>query len=199
MQVGGERIKLTQINRLERGFTTIIKASAEFDLRNAARSKVANGSVVSTVGTVVVVVVTAVDGNARTIVANVPADVASVVASMVAVVASLVAIVASVVAVVASIGAVVPVPGPVIDVSRDDATLIIENRVICEIGGDTKDGVESVSLNTGLDGGSIGSGGNCIRTGVTSGSVSLASVHELVAHGTGDHVDVLSRTVGVGF
>jgi len=164
---------------LERGFTTIIKASAEFDLRNAARSKVANGSVVSTVGTVVVV--TAVDGNARTIVASVPADVASVVA------------------VVASIGAVVPVPGPVIDVSRDDATLIIENRVICEIGGDTKDSVESVSLNTGLDRGSIGSGGGCIRTGVTSGSVSLACVHELVAHGTGDHVDVLSRTVGVGF
>ena len=170
-----KRIELTQINRSEGSFAATIEADTKFNFRNAARSKVANVSVVPTAGTVVVVIVTAVHGSARTIIA----------------------VVSTVVTGVASVGAVVSVS--VIDVSGDDTTLIIENGIICEIGGDTKDGVESISLNASLDGGSRGSGIQGISASVASGSVGLASVHELVAHGPGDNGDILSRTVGVGF
>ena len=163
-------VGLTQINRPERGFTTVIKANAKFDLRHAARSKIANISTVSTPSAIVVV--TAVQRSARTTIA----------------------VVSTIVTGVASAGAVVSITVPVstTDVPRDDTTLIIENGIIRKLGGDSKDGVERISLNTCLYRGSRGSGSYGLGAGVASGSVGLASVHELVAHGTGDNGDVLS-------
>ena len=165
----GERIEFTQVDRSERGFATTIEANPELDLRNAARSKIANVSVISTAARGVV---TIIRGSARTVIAVViPTSVG-----------------------VASVGV-----GSVIGVSRYEMTLVVENGIFGKIGGDTKDGIESVSLNSGLNGGSGGSGSYSISTSAASSNVSLASVHELVAHGLGYNADVLSRTVGIRF
>jgi len=174
------KIGLTQIDGPERGFATIIKANPKLDLRNAARSKVANVSsidvpVVSAV--VGSVVVTAIYGGTRAAIAIVSTSVVGV---------------ASAVVIAVSVGSV-------IDVSRYETTLVVKNGIIGKIGSDAKDTVESVSLNSGLNGGGGGSSSYSIGASATSGSVGFTSVHELVAHGLGYNPDVLSRTVGVGF
>ena len=162
---------LTQIDRSERSFTTIIETNSELDFRNAARSKVANISGIRISGVV--------RGGARTVIASVASTVTSVPAA------------------VAGVGTVIV--SSVIEGSGNEVTLVIENGIIGKGGGDTKDGIESVRLNAGLGRGSGGSGGQGLGASTASGSVSLTSVHELVAHGLGDNADVLSRTVGVGF
>jgi len=163
-----ETIGLTQINRLERGFATVIETNTELDLWNAARSKVADVSVVGGV----VAVVSTIRGGVRTFIDSVSTGVTSL---------------------------VVVVVVSVIDISGDETTLIIENRIIGIVGGDTKDGIESVSLKTGLNRGSRGSGSYGIGASATSGGVGFTIVHELVAHETGDNVDILSRAVAIGF
>ena len=99
------------------------------------------------------------------------------------------AVIACVSTIVARIGAV---PG-------DKTARVIKNRSIGKLGDNAKDGVESISLNTSLDRGSSRSSGLGIGASMESGTVSLASVHELIAHGLGDNIDVLGRSVGVGF
>jgi len=167
------RIGPTQVDGPERGFATIIKANPELNLRNAARSKIANVSstdvpVVSAI--VGSVVIAAIYWSTRAVVAVISTSVPSV----------------------ASIGSI-------IDVSRYETTLVVKDRITGKIGIDTKDSVESVSLNSGLNGSGGKSGGYSIGASAASGSVGLTSIHELVAHGLGYNSDVLGRTVGVGF
>lgn len=186
----GERVGLTFIDRLERGFATTIETIPEFNLRNAARPKIANvssnGSVVSIISAAVGGVITSpVDGSTRNAITIVPSGAVGVTSAVV---------VTSPVAVVIAIGV-----GSVIGASRYEVARVVENGVVCEVSGDAKNGIESVGLDTSLRRGSGRSGSFGVGTSVTSGSISLASVHELVAHKLCDNADVLSRTVGVGF
>ena len=163
----GERIGHTQVDGLERGFAATIETSPELDLGNAARSKIANASAV--IGGVF----TTIRGSTRIVVA----------------------ITGAVCVGPACVGPVSV--GPVIGASRYEMTQVVENGIFSKIGGDTKDGIERVGLNSGLNRSSGGSDSYSMGTSIASGSVSLTSVHELVAHELGYNIDVLSRTVGV--
>lgn len=133
-----------------------------------------NDPIVSVIPVVVgVVIVPAVRGSARKVITMVPFGVVGVTS---------VIIVIALVAVYIAVGV-----GSVIEAA------CVENGGICEVGGDTKYSIESVGLDTNLRRGSRRSG----STSVTSGSISLESVRELVAHKLCDNVDVLSRTVGI--
>ena len=162
---------------MEGGFATTIETSTELDLRNAARSKVTNVSAVSAV--VAGGVVTVVTGGSVAVATGV----------VTAVHWSVSAVIACVSTIVARIGAV----------SGDKMARVIENGSIGKLGDNAKDGVESISLNTSLDRGSSRSSGLGIGASMEGGTVSLTSVHELIAHGLGDNIDVLGRSVGVGF
>ena len=166
------KIGLTQIDGPERRFATIIKANPELDLRNAARSKIAyvSSADLPVVSAVVgTVVVSAIYGSTGAVIAIVSTGVSGV---------------ASVIAIV---------------VSRYETTLVVKDRITGKVGSDTKNSVESVSLNSGLNRRGGGSGSYGIGASAASGSVGLTSIHELVAHKLGYNPDVLSRTVGVRF
>jgi hypothetical protein len=178
-----KRIGLTQINRPERGFATTIEANPELDLRNAARSKISNvSSMFPLFPPLLVLLLLPPFMGVQELLLPLFPPVLSVGVASTGVVASVVIIV-----------------GILLPVSRYETTLVVKDRILGKIGSDTKDGIESVSLNSGLNGGSGGSGSYSIGASVASGSVSLTSVHELVTHGPGYNVDVLSRAVGIGF
>ena len=72
--------------------------------------------------------------------------------------------------------------------------LVIERGDAGEVGGDPKDGVESVGLLPSLRWGAI-CGGGSFSASTLGGGIGFAGVHELVAHELGDDVDVLGRSV----
>ena len=83
--------------------------------------------------------------------------------------------------------------------SVDNVTLVIVSRNIYVGGGDAEDEVEFVSLNSGIDGSGVGSDVHGTGANRNSGAVCLANVRELIADRLADNVNVISRTVGVGF
>ena len=84
-------------------------------------------------------------------------------------------------------------------VSGDKITLVIVNRNIHVEGGHVEGEVKFVSLNSGIDRSGMGSGDHGIGTSRDSGIVSLANVWEPFADRLADNINVISRTVGVGF
>lgn len=79
----------------------------------------------------------------------------------------------------------------VVRAARNNSTLVVNDSVISKVGGDAKDSVEGISLDTSLRRGSTSSGSLSLGAEVLCSLVGAAGVSQLVAHRTGDDVDVL--------
>ena len=80
--------------------------------------------------------------------------------------------------------------------TSNNTTLVVNGGDISELGADTEDGVERVSLGTGFGCLSIGGGLGSVA-GFLRGLIGTAAVDEVVAHELGDDVNVLRRAVVV--